>query len=392
MGKNLGKKMTAPLLYKPAKIYSAGGDLKATWYVYFSWRINLNARFIRKRITGGINRFEQAETRMVAAEILQRLVNEALEGGYDPEVLPETELHTNTNIIAAIKDVIQVKRGHIKKKSGSSYTSHANKFFAWLRLKGYENMQAPDFKPVHISHYLQYLTKENYHPVTINNNMASLNRFFVKLHKLRIIPDNPFTSYDKLKEPESDFYKIFTHDELTAIFTNLKSNYPGLYLFTLFIYYCFMRNGSIRMIQASDIDFESRTVKVLGENHKTGKTTVKQLLEPVYNALIEAGADKLPGEWFLFGKNLRPSPKTCGTNTPGNLWKVVVMEKMGIDKRMYGLKHTGGTHYKQDNRGNEDLAWLQQQMGHSSLAETEAYIHKAGFIRLDEKKAKIRKY
>lgn len=65
---------------------------------------------------------------------------------------------------------------------------------------------------------------------------------------------------------------------------------------------------------------------------------------------------------------------------------------MGIDKKMYALKHTGGINYIKDNPGRHNLAWLQKQMGHASLHQTQAYLAKMGFVFLDESESHIRKY
>jgi integrase len=380
------------MLYKAAKIYNAGGNLSATWYVHFSFRVEMGSRFIRKRVTGDINRIPFYEERMEAAQVLQKIVNIALESGYDPNAPMEDTLHKKKDIVSVINDIAQLKTPGLKKKSIQSYQNHINTFFHFLKLKGLEAINVTSFEPVHVNLYLQYLQKKKYSPVTINKLFRTVNSLFKKMLQIKIISDNPFTVFDRIKEPESDYFHQFTPAELQIILPKLKQDNQGLYLFGLFIYYCYMRPASIRYIQAKDIDFKARKLTIAGVNHKNGKTDTRQVLEPLYDALMNAGVRLLQPDTYLFGNELKPGQKPAGPNNANSQWKEVVMEGMGIKKHLYALKHTGASNYLADNNSAENLAWLQRQMGHSSLRETDRYVRRLQFVKLDESKAKIRKY
>lgn len=65
-------------------------------------------------------------------------------------------------------------------------------------------------------------------------------------------------------------------------------------------------------------------------------------------------------------------------------------KKLNINKRMYALKHTGAQMYISDNE-HVDVSWLQNQMEHSTLSETQTYIAKRTMKHLDENKLKLPK-
>jgi len=149
LSKTLTKKQYLGLMYKPAKIFDNGGDLKGTWYVYFYYRTDTAAKFKRFRVTADINRIHTLPGRRAAAEVLQRLINHALENGYDPtaENAKETGLFTGTSLLQSIKDTFSVKQNSLKKISGKTYETHVKKFINWLTNEGMTGLQAQDFSP-----------------------------------------------------------------------------------------------------------------------------------------------------------------------------------------------------------------------------------------------------
>jgi integrase len=88
---------------------------------------------------------------------------------------------------------------------------------------------------------------------------------------------------------------------------------------------------------------------------------------------------------YVFGKDFLPAEKPYNAllDKAGRLWSQYVKTDLGIDKNMYALKHTGAQLYIEKN--NPDAAWLQHQMEHSSLAQTQAYIAKLQGKKIDER-------
>jgi len=222
--------------------------------------------------------------------------------------------------------------------------------------------------------------------------VETISGIFKKMHKMKLITDNPFTVIDRIPEPQSDLFQLFTDEELSAIFAHLRERKIELLLYAYFIYYCYMRPASINNIDASWLSFPSKTVTVPGQWHKNGKPSTKQLLNPVYELLIETGANKLPKGFYLFGHGLRQGSERCSDDRYNKDWNRYVIGELGINKKIYALKHTGGSNYIKDNPGLPNIVWLQKQMGHSSLKETQTYLAKMGFVFLDETDSIIRQY
>jgi integrase len=206
-----------------------------------------------------------------------------------------------------------------------------------------------------------------------------------------MIAENPYTAIDRLKVEESNWFEPLTDDEITTVAKHLREVKPELFVFMCFIYYSFMRPLSIVQLTADNFDFTSRLIFLEGKQHKNRKGTVKQMLEPLYDVLIEYGYDKLKPGTYFFSTGLKPGTKKITPKRASGFWNEIVIKGLQIDKKLYAVKHTGGSNYLTDNAGAIDLSWLQKQMGHSSLMETEVYVKKRTAQKLDETKASIRK-
>lgn len=389
-------------MYKPAKIFSGKGDMKASWYVHFSYRKDAASKFERFRFTGEINRIHTYEERMAAAKVLQKLINLALENGFDPYLHGEDELENEIlesgTLSTTIQELLAIKKSALKDNSAGTYSTHINNFLTWATSKGLDSKAAGDFTPINATQYLSYLQSAEMKlgPVTINANIDGISRIFEKMADLKIITSNPFTVVDALPTGESDRYEPLTDEEIRKIFAHLRVKNKELLLFAYFIYYCFLRPDSIKSIKISQIDFVNRTITIPSKSHKTRKPTTKQLLQPVYDLLLEFSIDKLDKTLFLFGEKLKPGTVKCRHGGYSYEWGKLVKSNqgdgLGIDKNIYALKHTGGSNYVNDNKGTINLPWLQKQMGHSSLKETQAYLAKMGFVTLDEGESVIRNF
>jgi integrase len=128
-----------------------------------------------------------------------------------------------------------------------------------------------------------------------------------------------------------------------------------------------------------------------GKQHKNKKGSVKQLLQPLYDILLEYGYHRLKPDDYFFSTGLRPGQNITSPKRASVFWNEFVIKELGINKKLYAVKHTGGNNYLTDNANAVDLSWLQKQMGHSSLEETEVYVKKRTVKKLDETKVSFRK-
>lgn len=67
-------------------------------------------------------------------------------------------------------------------------------------------------------------------------------------------------------------------------------------------------------------------------------------------------------------------------NRVNEVYRELVKIGLGVNKNMYALKHTGAAFYLMENATKENLYWLQNQMGHSTLETTSIYTNKFRFV------------
>ncbi len=140
-----------------------------------------------------------------------------------------------------------------------------------------------------------------------------------------------------------------------------------------------VRASELVKLKTDDIDFESRTLKVLGKGSKErvvpfGKSAKESLIryrDRVRPWWIAAGAKSgkgAPANFFLTskGKHL----------TRQELWMLVrrTAAKAGIDRGLYPhlFRHSFATHLLENGA---DLRALQEMLGHSDVTTTQIYTH-----------------
>jgi integrase len=387
------------LLYKPAKIYTGGKDGTRSWFVFFYFRLAITDKFKRFPITGDINRIKDDATRLLSAKILQKTINEALKDGWNPH-------HDHTNkiagesgrsltdyysVTAALEDTLKSVSKSKRPRTAATYASHLRMFIAWLTKENFHDLDINKISPVIIQKYTDYLQDLKQASVTINHKIEILSALFKRLKKLQVIKENPCEAIDKLSEEESTFFEPITDDEITAIAKHLKKVKPELFMFMLFIYYSLLRPLTIVQLKKEHLKFKERKIIIGGAMHKNRKKWIKQMLQPLHDYLLQYGYDKIPDDYYLFSNNLKPGKNLILPERAREFWNKHVVKDLGINKKMYAAKHTMGINYLNDNLGAEDMRWLQMQMAHSSLEETDNYLKSNTVKFLDESKSTIRK-
>jgi len=131
-----------------------------------------------------------------------------------------------------------------------------------------------------------------------------------------------------------------------------------------------IRSNELLMLKTNDIDFQRRTIKVLGKRNKERIIPVGidviSLMEPYYKIRMQ---EFEPSPFFfitLKGDSLYPKLVYKIVNT--YLGRVSSLRK----KSPHVLRHTFATHML--NRG-ADLNAIKELLGHASLAATQVYTH-----------------
>lgn len=387
--KNLAKNIAFPMrgvTYELAKL-SAPAD--GTWMI--SW-YNLHPTtkaLTRLRKTFNLNRVPDAEERRALAHLIIAQLNAALQQGYNYFTAESQveEKAARPTLKAAMTKAHGVRQIGIRSSSWKVFETYYRAFLKWATAQGYADEPVDAFRLPHLQQYLEYRLRKGDGPRTINANIKYVVGAFEKMvTPLEILPANPLKGLKALHEEESDRFEILTPKELRTIAEHLRQRHPRFYVFTLVIFYLYMRPAHIGYLQRKQADERTATLAVEGTETKSKRNEKKQLVRPLLDALHEYGylAD-VPADWFLFGVDFAPSPRRAKSlpRLAADQWRKLVVEELGIDKRMYALKHTGGSLYVSEN-DVVDMAWLKAQMGHASLAQTEDYIRKHRTRKIDD--------
>lgn len=370
----------AATLHKPSKA-------SATWFVIWYNYNPETERVERIRKTFDLNRIADIKERERMGNTYCCLINEALRNGWNffgavpsPTATPDQE--------PATKHIREALRKHcrsLKKRSVQSYTSTVNLLTGWMSENGCRDLPIKDFTPAVIYDYIDYRKSQGISNKTVNTHTEYMHKLFSLIVKAKIIGTNPYGEIDKLPETESMYYEVITPEELKRISEYLTTQHPDYLLYLKGIYWQAIRPYHLSMYQNKLIDYRQDIVTTTGDITKNRKNHRQQLQQAFKDGLIQSGRHTLPGHWYLFGTGFKPSPNYCETlsTRAGELWQQYVVGDLGINKKMYALKHSFGTHYI-DNSEHTDALWLQSQMKHSSIAQTEAYIKKQKVKRIDQ--------
>jgi integrase len=350
------------------------------------------------RQTFNLNKdYPDVRERQSVGMLMATLINQALADGwrYHTDLIAQAkeklQEYTSQNIVDSLQEHCRSKASTMgTPRSAGSYKSSINLFCDFLREKKLDHLSLFQLEVRHVQVYQDYLIKKKSIGATINNEISRVGSIYERIRKQYELPHNPFRMIDRMKESESLVFDIITPGELKKISGHLKTVSPELHLIMLHIYYGFLRPASIAMLQRKDYDFKARTITVRPDAHKNRKRSIKQILKPLHDALIAAGVDRLQPETLVFSKDLKPGFTRISPVRFSELWKELIIDGIGVDKKLYALKHTGASDFLDQNPGQENLVWFQRQMGHSSLKESAAYLDKRKMFYLDEKNIRLK--
>ena len=381
------------------------------------WRIcwyNTNpatGQLERIRKTCGLNRIADIKERQRIASGYMWTINNALAHGYNHFLTPAENAALpgicdlpqikaamaaaapEITVVAALEKATKIRTLGLAKRSVDSYRSCTKSLTDWLTDEGLHLLPLSAFTADHYQDYLYYKSAKGHGNGNLNDHTIFIKSCFKELMRLKLVPANPLDGIVLLKEQESTLFQPLTEDELSRIVPVLLAYNPRYYLFTRFIPHEMMRPYHIARLKGRDISYAKKYIAVSGDTTKNKKSRKKQLMRPIMDMLIELKYHELPGNYYLFGANFEPSPTLVDrlSITAAEIWRELVIEGLGIDKKMYALKHTSSQYFVNEN-DKADVLFLQQHMEHHSMAQTEIYLQDKIVKRIDEKNTKMINY
>ena len=206
--------------------------------------------------------------------------------------------------------------------------------------------------------------------------VASLKSFFKYLHiKTGFLDNNPAEYLDspKIKKRMPRYLTLEQSiDFLKSIDGKFKER--DLAIFVLFLN-CGLRLSELVGINIKNIDFEKRTLRVIGKGNKERIVFLNNLcIDAIYSYLAVRPNDIVKPDHrdalFISSRGTRISNRMI------EILAKKYFQNAGIDYELFSphkLRHTAATLMYRD--GNVDIRTLQELLGHTSLSTTQIYTH-----------------
>lgn len=237
----------------------------------------------------------------------------------------------------------------------------------------YETESLKDVNYSQIRSWIVKLVDEGISNNSINRKVSSLKSFYKFLQKTEQIKSSPLIKHKSLKVAKK-VQVPFTSKEINEVIGNLETENDFKSLRNKLIIELFystgMRRAELINLKQEAINFQSKTVKVLGKRNK-------ERLIPLIGSVL-----KTIEEYLSFKKEVPTDTDYLFVTEKGKkIYETLVYRIINnyfshvstkVKKSPHILRHSFATHLL--NQG-ADLNSVKELLGHSSLASTQVYTH-----------------
>jgi len=223
-----------------------------------------------------------------------------------------------------------------------------------------------------IRKFLEFLYEEDYSKKSIARHISSLRSFFKYLLKEDIIKNNPMIL---ISNPKLDkkLPKYLYYEEMEKILSIPDRNTPlGMRDLTILemLYSTGVRVSELVNIKIEDIDFNERTIKILGKGNKERIVLYSKVLSNYLNDYLIKRSTFNPNHNYLFINKFGNKLTDRGVR----LIIDNILKKGSVNFHIspHMIRHTFATHLL-DN--GADLKCVQELLGHKNLSSTQIYTH-----------------
>jgi len=372
--------------FKAAKLNSQNNNLSLRWYIEFwAWSKSEN-KLKRKRLTT-INNLKSIEERNIFAFHTINEINKLLESGYYFDSL---QLEKNKAIESKnkIKEHIPVNEFLFKclfsnknKYNGRTFLdkkSDVTKFNNWIVENNLIHLSIVDLQVSHCVDYQKYLIGLGLAGKTINCNVATIKTLYNELIFEGVIKDNPFSNLKRIKEVKTSQNKAYSDIQLKEIKEILIKNDKQIYIFCLFMFYCFVRPNEIRQLKIKYLDLNAKKLFIPAEISKNKINFTIDVPLPLIELLKVYLSENYNQDFYIFSALGVPSFKMYGRNSVRDKYKLLVKGlNLGSEYSLYSWKHSGVV---KAYKSGIDLKALQIQGRWHSIEMVDNYLKSLGLI------------
>ncbi len=221
--------------------------------------------------------------------------------------------------------------------------------------------------------YIVFLSENKFTSRSINRKLSSLRSFYKFLIKIGDLELSPLDLIDPVKE-EKKIQIPISKDEMNMLFNidNIfKEDFEGSrdLLIIELLYQTGIRKSELINLKRGDVDFVTKTIKVLGKRNKERIIPISKTLVRVIKRYYVYSKDYYKSEitnLIITKKGKRIYPSLVFKVVNHYLSLVTTKEKKGP----HILRHSFASHLLDSGA---DLNAIKELLGHSSLASTQVY-------------------
>ena len=258
------------------------------------------------------------------------------------------------------------------KHTVTAYRKDITSFFEFCVVE-YEAKNLKDINYSQIRSWIVKLVDEGISNNSINRKVSSLKSFYKFLQKTEQIKSNPLAKHKSLKVAKK-VQVPFTSKEINEVINNLEfeGDFKSLRnkLIVELFYSTGMRRAELVNLKITSINFQSKTVKVLGKRNKERLIPlIPSVLKTVEEYLIFKNEIVVDNDYLFITEKGKKIYETLVYRVINNYFSNVSAK---VKKSPHILRHSFATHLL--NQG-ADLNSVKELLGHSSLASTQVYTH-----------------
>lgn len=254
-----------------------------------------------------------------------------------------------------------------------NYENDIKEFLEFLNKENIDNLKEVNYSIVRF--YLMDLYNKKFSRNSVSRKLSSLRSFFKYLHNEEIVKINPFSLISSPKKEKKlpkflyneDIEKIFNVPNINTVLGKRDS------LILELLYDTGVRVGELVNIKINDINYDDRSIKILGKGNKERIVLYGTYAEIALKEYLNNGRNEL-----LKGKN----NEYLILNANGNnittrgirliIDKIIKQACLNTHISPHTLRHTFATHLLENG---SDLLTVKELLGHSSLSSTQIYTH-----------------
>jgi len=361
--------------YKPPKLHKG----KTSWYISYYVKNPGTGKMKLFRIK--VNAYKTDREKVAAAKLIMAGIQEKLSLGWNPLISPLAPKGI-TPLYDALDTFLAVKRKEMEGQSIRSYGSYIKVFRGWLDGIGFNAQRPVTSVTMETARaFVDHLeSRTDLSARSYNNYLSFLCTLWEWMKSRGYLTENIFREFKrKPRKLMKKRRRLLSTDELTALFSFLKSENPQYLCAVILCYCCFLRPKEIALLRCDDIDLSGQCVNVRAEIAKNDKDSVRTIPDAAIPLLKVL--DLSSPHYYLFGRHdgraedFTPGPDHISEKKFADYWKSRVRPGCGFGKdiQFYSLKDTGITGMLEVGI---PINLVQEQADHSSVAMTAIYVGK----------------